>query len=97
MHPHALKSALEDSGMLACGMCPISHPLGGAAAEGGQSYHGRLVVTGQQRFQHVPFHGHPVWILRYGSQVPQPHQLPADGSALRGSVAAGMTVAGRPG
>ncbi|MFJ9753979.1 hypothetical protein [Streptomyces sp. NPDC101149] len=44
--PHALKSALEDSGMLARGLCPVCHPVGGAAAEGGQSYHGRLIVTG---------------------------------------------------
>ncbi|WP_194238797.1 hypothetical protein [Streptomyces spongiae] len=54
VHPHALKTALEDSGMPACGLCPISHPVGGAAAEGGQSYHGRLVITCQQRFQTTP-------------------------------------------
>lgn len=59
VHPHALKSAPEDSGMYAGGLCLVCHPVGGAAAEGGQSCHGRLVITGQQRFQHMPFHGHP--------------------------------------
>ncbi|MFE7598795.1 hypothetical protein [Streptomyces sp. NPDC057494] len=54
-----LKSALEDSRMRASGLCPVSHAVGGAAAEEGQSFRGRLVVTSQQRFQHMPFHGHP--------------------------------------
>lgn len=72
VHPHALKSATEDSGMRASGLYPLLHRVGGAAAEGGQSYHGRLVITDQQRFQRMPFHGHPVWIVRYSSQIPQP-------------------------
>ncbi len=75
-HSHALKTAVEDSGMLACGLCPVSHPVGGAAAEGGQSFQGRLVITGQQRFQHMPFHGHPRWDLAVRHPGPQPRQPP---------------------
>lgn len=59
-HPHALKSATKNSGMRTSGLYPLLYRVGGAAAEGGQSCHGRLVITGQQRFQHMPFQGHPV-------------------------------------
>lgn len=52
-HPHATQSLLEDSGMLACGSCLACHSVGGAVAEGGQSDHGRVVITGQQRFQYM--------------------------------------------
>ncbi|GAA1151006.1 hypothetical protein GCM10009654_02940 [Streptomyces hebeiensis] len=70
--PHALKSTTEDSGMRTSGLHPLLHRVRGAAAEGGQSYHGRLVITAQQRFQHMPFHGHPVWIVRYRNPGSRP-------------------------
>lgn len=94
VHPHALKSAPEDSGMYAGGLCLVCHPVGGAAAEGGQSCHGRLVITGQQRFQHMPFHGHP----RLDPAVQQPSTAtPATAPARwRSSGPLGLWASGQP-
>lgn len=47
VQPHAPKSACKDPGMLLCGMRHIPHAVASAPMEGGQSSHGRLVVTGQ--------------------------------------------------
>lgn len=68
VQPHAPKSACKDPGMLLCGMRRSPHVVGGAAAEGGQSSRGRLVVTGQPLFQRMPLHGHP----RRGTAVQGP-------------------------
>ncbi|KQX59520.1 hypothetical protein ASE09_04435 [Streptomyces sp. Root66D1] len=50
--------------MRTSGLNPLFHRVGGATAQGGQRYRGRLVIAGQQRFQHMPFHGHLGWIVR---------------------------------
>lgn len=64
VHPHALKTALEDSGMLACGLCTISHPVGGAAAEGGQSITDASSSPANSSSSTCRSMVPPVWVLR---------------------------------
>lgn len=75
--PHALKSAAEDAGMRTSGLYPLFHRVRGAAAQGGQSCRGRLVIPINSDSSTCRSMATPVWIVRYSSQVPQPWYPPS--------------------